>query len=487
MSKKLPPADAFFLLTESDNTPNQIGVLCRFKLPKGKTNKFILDLVNEFSEYQPTAAPWNLKLAGGVGSKLAPAWEPAAYVEMDYHLRHAALPQPGGERELAVLISRIHSIPLDHNRPMWECHVIEGLADGTFAVYMKMHHALVDGVAGSRIISRWMSPDPKATHKPVWMMKKPSSGKRPDQAAQARATLAKQLTKPAKSMATVLGAVRESVRGSRSKVKGLVAPYSAPTSIFNRAVGPQRRVSTVDLDIDRLLAIGKAMGGTLNDVVMAISGGAVRSYLLEQNALPNKPLTAQVPVSLKTKDDQGGGNALGMILASMATHEADPADRFATVRQSMKAGKALMSEMSVAEVTAYASMMMLPYTIGQMTGIGNRAAKPAYSMVISNVPGPKEVRYVNGAECISMHPVSFIMQGQALNITLFTYADKLSFIFTACSQSLPNVQKLVPHTIAAMEELEAAAGIKAPKKKSPAAPRKKAAARKVTAKTNAEK
>lgn len=482
MAKPLAPGDAFFLMVESDETPNHVGILSRFSLPKGKDKTFILDMVRGFREHQPKDEPFNLVLADRKITAPLPAWEKSAHVDIDYHLRHSALPQPGTERELAVLISRLHSIPLDHSRPMWECHVIEGLENDQFAIYAKMHHALVDGVAGARMVARWMSTDIKAgKFEPWWAM--PKAARKPRSADASSAATAQslidQFKTPAKAASNVFGALTESVKGQRSKkIKGLVAPYSAPNSMLNCAVGPQRRVSTIDFDIQRLLTLGKTLGGTLNDVVMTICGTALRSYLLEQNDLPNKPLTAQVPVSIRAGDDQGGGNAISMLLSSLATDEVDTIRRFEKVKQSMTAGKTLLRGMSKSEITTYTSLLMLPFTLGQTVGIGNRSARPMFNVVISNVPGPKEKRYLNGAECVSMHPVSFVMQGQALNITLFSYGDVLSFVYIACRESLPSVQRLVNHTQAAVEELEKAAGIKPAK---PAAAKKKAPAKRKTA------
>ncbi len=461
-NRVLAPSDAFFLLIESDKTPSQIGVLARMKLPQGAGKDFILDMVEGFRKYQPSAAPFNLKLAKRTASKPMYAWEQVDSVDIDYHLRHSALPQPGGERELAVLISRLHSIPLDHSRPMWECHVIEGLEDNCFAIYSKMHHALIDGVAGARLMAHWMGqtkPEVLPDFVPFWAMSQPKR-KRSDSDYAAHSIpylrfLASRVTKPFKSAAGVFSATLESILGKHSrKHPGLVAPYSAPDSILNKAVGPQRRVSTVEFSTQRLIDIGKKQGRTLNDVVMTICGGALRSYLLELDALPEKSLLAQVPVSFRPKDDAGGGNAIGMVLASLGTDEADTLTRFDKVTQSMRAGKALLSNLDATQIAAYSALMTLPFTLGQMTGTGNRSRHPMYNVVISNVPGPKERRYLNGAEVTSVHPISFVTQGQALNISLFTYADKITFVFTACRESLPSVQRLVDHTSKALEMLE---------------------------------
>jgi len=463
MTETLSLGDAFFLLTESANTPNQVGVLVRLKLPEGAGKSFVADLVQRLRQYPAEQAPFNLRLAKGYLSAVAPAWETAENVDLNYHLRHSALPYPGTERELAVLISRLHSIPVDHHRPMWEFHVIEGLDNNSFALYMKMHHSLIDGVAGARMISRWTSksPDRDENFAPLWAVPLPSAAVRdnaPDPAAQVH-NMFTQIANPLTSAIGVIGAAVRTVRGSRSRsLKGLVGPYQCPETVLNVAVGPQRRVSTVNFEVERVRAIGKALGGTINDVVMAVSGGALRSYLLELGALPDQSLTSQVPVSFRDKGDNGAGNSIGMVLASLATNQADPRKRFDMVKQSMASAKSLLSDMDGNQITAYSGALTLPFAIGQMTGLGNRSQFPMFNVVISNVRGPQEKRYLDGAEVLSIQPISFVLQGQALNITLFTYADEISFVYTACLESLPGVQKLVPHTQSALEELEQVAG-----------------------------
>ncbi len=463
MTESLSLGDAFFLLTESANTPNQVGVLVRLKLPDDAGRSFVGDLVKSLREYPVSQPPFNRRLAKGYLSAVAPAWETAAYVDLDYHLRHSALPYPGTERELAVLISRLHSIPVDHHRPMWEFHVIEGLDNDSFALYMKMHHSLIDGVAGARLISRWTSKSPERvdSYPPFWAMRRARAAEHepaPDSAAQVH-NMFEQIANPLASAIGVIGATVRTVRGSRSRsLKGLVGPYECPETVLNVAVGPQRRVSTVSFKTSRVRAVAKALGGTLNDVVMAVSGGALRGYLLELGALPDQSLTSQVPVSFRAKGDDRAGNSIGMVLASLGTNRADPLDRFETVKQSMSSAKTLLSDMDGTQITAYSAALTLPFAIGQMTGLGNTSHFPMFNVVISNVPGPQEKRYLNGAEVISIQPISFVLQGQALNITLFTYADEISFVYTACLESLPGVQKLVPHTQTALEELESVAG-----------------------------
>jgi WS/DGAT/MGAT family acyltransferase len=454
----LNPGDSFFLVTESDNTPNQVGVLVRIKLPKGAPKSYVADMVKHFQQFPVEESPFNKKLApNSIGDPL-PSWEIEKDVDLDYHLRHSALPYPGGERELAKLISRLHSIPLDHARPMWEIHAIEGLEDDCFAIYSKMHHALVDGVAGSKMVARWtsVSPEVDENFKPLWAQPKATRTKRA-KAKAATPSLRDQIAAPMKAAAGVATATWDTLLGGRWKgTPGLVSPYTAPETILNVPVGPARRVSIVEFKTERLKNVANELGGTLNDAVMAICGGALRGYLQEQNALPEKRLVGQVPVSIRPKDGPDEGNAIGVILANLGTDIADPIERFKAVNQSMSAGKTMLRSMSVPQITAYAALVTLPFTIGQITGIGNRRQKPMANVVVSNVPGPQEKRYLNGAEVLNISPISFIMQGQALNITQFSYDDRISFVYIACHKSLPSVQKLVPHTEQALLDLEEA-------------------------------
>lgn len=458
MPKAMPPGDSFWLMIESENTPSQVGVLVRAKLPKGASKSYVGDMVKQFRQHPVKQGPFNKKLAPKSLTNPLPSWEIEKDVDLDYHLRHSALPYPGGERELAQLISRLHSIPLDHARPMWEIHVIEGLEDDCFAVYSKMHHSLADGVAGSKMVARWTSTtaDVDEDFLPLWAQEPTKRAPR-SAPVPTSTSLMQQVTDPLKSMAGVASATWGSLFTARGKNKnGLIAPYSAPNTPLNVAVGPARRVSIVEFKTERLKKVAKALDGTLNDVVMAMCGGALRDYLIEQNALPKKRLVGQVPVSIRPKNDPGEGNAIGMILSSLGTDIADPIDRFNAIKQSMTAGKTLLHSMNKEQITAYAALLNLPFTIGQMTGIGNRNHNPISNVVISNVPGPQEKRYLNGAEVLNISPISFIMQGQALNITQFSYDDRISFVYIACRKSLPSVQKLVPHTEQALKDLEAA-------------------------------
>ena len=458
MKKKLNATDAFFLQVERLESPMHIANLVRLKLPEGKGQEEILRLVENMRRHPVNQPPFNFKLEKKPLAKVNPAWVTDKDIDLDYHLRHSALPQPGGERELAVLISRLHSIPLDHSRPLWECHVIEGFADGSFALYVKMHHALIDGVAGARMLQRTMSTQPRPDgFIPFWALPPERREARPGSDDAPLTLFIKQFGLQLRSLPRVTGSLAKLMRSSKNRdLPGLMAPYSAPECVLNGPISPQRRVSTQDFAMDAIKGVARAADATINDVVMAICAGALRSYLSELGELPREPLVAQVPVSIRPEGGGDEGNAISSILASLATDCTDVRQRFTQIQASMADGKSLLSRMSKTELANYSALLMAPFAVGQMIGIGNRRRRPMYNIVISNVPGPRETLYLSEAEIVSSHPVSLIFQGQALNITIFSYADTLSLVYTACRKSLPHVQRLVAFAEQAFADLQQA-------------------------------
>lgn len=453
MAKRLNLADAFFLNAESRDAYMHVAMLHRYQLPADAGPNWVAEQVERMQAFPVDQAPFNLRLKPGVIGKVAPAWEVDSHIDIDYHLRHAALPRPGGERELGILISRLHSQPLDKNRPLWECTLIEGLQDGTFALYFKIHHALMDGMSGSRTMSRCLSPDPLARGMPAFWAMPPlprsSSG------------IPKAIVKSAQALArpTVLSVLAQALSAwyrmfRAAPESGLVGPYRSPDCALNAIVSPQRRFATQSVAIARMKRIGDAAGGTLNDVVLAACAGALRRYLLELDDLPTKPLVASIPVSLRTREEAGEGNGISLALSSLATQIADTRERFDAIKASMQANKSLLSTLSKPAMTLYTNLLMAPFMIGQMTGLAARTHRPMYNTMISNVPGPTEVLYMNGARLMSAYPVSLIFNGQSLNITILSYDGQMHFGFTACRVALPHVQKIAVYLNEALVDLE---------------------------------
>lgn len=255
------------------------------------------------------------------GALINLGWSTDADVDLGYHARRSALPAPGRVRELLELTSRLHSNLLDRHRPLWETHVIEGLRDGRFAIYSKMHHALVDGVSGLTLMRQPMTTDPiEGKLRTAW------SPATQHTAIKRRRGRLQQL---GGMLGSVAGLAPSTLRLARSALieQQLTLPFGAPHTMLNVAVGGARRCAAQSWPLDRVKAVKDAAGVSLNDVVLAMCAGALREYLDDNDALPDTPLVAMVPVSLRTDRDSVGGNMVGAVLCNLATHLDDPADR----------------------------------------------------------------------------------------------------------------------------------------------------------------
>lgn len=479
--KRLKPMDAAWLYVDTVDTPMQVACMAIFSIPDDAPEGFLRSLVAQMRTVQTFASPFNLKLHSPKAKAFVPAWVEDYKIDLDYHLRHSALPAPGGERELGILVSRLHSHPLDFNRPLWEMHVIEGLEHNRFALYLKMHHSLVDGVGGMRMLQRMLSPDPDAgTLAPPWAVG--SGAGRLSGARRERKDAKTQLLELAEgaraqfgiapTVAKALGhVVRQSVRGG-NPAEGM--PYSGPRSALNAKVSAQRRFATQHYSLDRVRAVAKAADVSINDVFLGLCSAALRRYLVEINALPNKPLTAGVPVSVRPADDQNAGNAISFIIANLNTQYADPLERLRAIRESTQIAKEHLQALPKAGIDSYTLIYMAPFMLQLIAGLGGKL-KPMFNVTISNVPGPNQTLYFNGARMEQIYPVSLLMHGQALNITSVSYAGQFNIGFTGCRDALPHVQRIAVHTGEALEELEELLGLVKPRKVAGAAKRVKKA------------
>lgn len=435
----------------------QVGMLATFSLPEDAGPSYLADLMDRWREHRHFEPPFNYVLHG----HLVPHWErvPDEAIDLDYHVRHSALPGPGGERELGILVSRLHSARMDRRYPLWECHLIEGLQGDRWSLYMKVHHSQIDGVGGIRLLRRTLSVDPDARGMlPPWAIgvRGPDqSGLRKDTGkAGERAAGGSKLA----STRDVVGAVgrtyRDSLLGGDSN--GRAVPWRAPRSMLNQPISTPRRFATQQYDIPRLRALGSALGGSLNDVFLAICGGALRRYLLEHDALPGASLTANVPVSVRTGAGASVGNAITFLQAQLATDVADPLERFRAIRDSTRKGKDRLPTVGSAAMDAYTAAVMAPFLGQAMLRLGGRGPTP-WNVVTSNVPGPAEPRYVDGSRLEEYYPLSLLFHGQALNITAVSYADSFNIGFTGCRDTLPHLQRIAVYSGEALDELEAAA------------------------------
>ncbi|MBW3661795.1 MAG: wax ester/triacylglycerol synthase family O-acyltransferase [Actinobacteria bacterium] len=453
-------SDAGWLLIEERERPMHVGGLMLFQLPDDAPPDLVRRVVRSAREHDEVRPPFDHKLARPYGLAGLYHWVEDE-VELDYHFRHLALPEPGRIRELLSLVSVLHANLLDRHRPLWEMYLFENIEGGRVGVYTKIHHAMLDGVAAIRQVLASFTPDADSRDlPPPWAT--PVGGQTTAGAMDGgwsplgqAASLVRQVTDGITSTVTVARAITEQlVRAQRDAAE--VAPFQAPPSMLNAKLTPARRFVAQSYDLERIRGVSKTLGATINDVVMAMCAGALRRYLATHDALPDKPLIALVPVSFR-RDDSASGNAISLVPANLATHIEDPEARLDLIRSSMDRAKARLRDMSPTELIEYGLLMTAPILIGQLTGLAGRI-RPTYNLVISNVPGPDQPLYWNGVPMTGMYPLSLLTDGQAINITQTSYAGSMEFGVTADRRALPSIQRLIDHLEEALVELEAVAG-----------------------------
>jgi diacylglycerol O-acyltransferase / wax synthase len=470
--RRLSPVDAAWLAIESRDTPMHVGGLFELTLPADAPEDYLQALFARMRAARAVPPPWNLKLVEAplIGSRL-PVMREIHDVDLDYHVRHSALPHPGGQRELGMLVSRLHSNELDMHRPLWEVHLIEGLERDRFAIYSKIHHSLVDGVSAMRLIMRALSSDPKEPGTPsFWTVPEGAREPRPDAPDDSSGPLGAPLSLLREGASVAAGLSRAGLDLALAAVDGrpLQAPYQAPESVLGERITGQRRFATQQYDFERVKSVARASGCTLNDVVLYLSGSALRRYLAEHAHLPDRTLTAGIPVNLRDAADESmGGTSIAFMIAELGTNVADPLERLQTVARSTAEAKRHLSRLPSEARTSYTLILNAPYIAGLVLGLGGHAPVP-FSVGISNVPGPTAPLYMDGSRMDSLFPLSLLTHGNALNITCVSYAGTLNFGFTGARDTIPHLQRLAIYMGEALEEIEELVGAtRAPAGRSP--------------------
>ncbi|MGQ0622605.1 MAG: WS/DGAT/MGAT family O-acyltransferase [Panacagrimonas sp.] len=447
----LSTSDALFLLLEGRRHPMHVAGLQLYSMPEGAGPEFARELAQQCRDAAQPVPPFSRAPVRRLGRW---HWQEDTQFDIDYHLRHSALPHPGRIRELLELVSRLHGTLQDRTHPLWEMNIIEGLNDGRVATYLKLHHSMFDGVGAMRTIIAAHSTDPDARNlPPIWARAKVKRTQEAQAQPKSTAGLIDSLKDGRQSLTGITRGLWDIVRKSGINPAD-VTPFQAPPSILNPTITGARRVATQSWSLARLKALSKKAGVTLNDVVLTVCSGALREYLLSQGALPEKSLVAMVPVSVRSADGPAEGNQVAMMLVDLATDAADPVRRLRRIAASSRTAKERMSQMSRAEQVAYMLTVGLPLPVSSATRTYH--IRPPFNVVISNVPGPDKPMYWNGARLDEFYPVSLLFDGQALNITLTSYCDQLSFGFVGCRTALPHLQRLLEHTSQAIEKIEAA-------------------------------
>lgn len=461
--KQLSGLDAAFLYLETPEMPMHVGSLHLYERPAGARGDFAQAVRKHIAARMHLASVFTRRLASMPLNLAAPVWVDAEEVDLEFHVRKHRLPRPGGPAQLEACVGRLHSALMDRSRPLWEFHVIEGLKDGHVGVYAKVHHAAIDGQAGVALANAILdlSPVPREV---------PPPRRRPARAAPtARALLGTAVSRQLSQYARLVGLLPQAARAARDLAGKALEERKrgdadrtrnwqlGPRTSLNTSIGGARAFATASVPLADIRAIGHAFGASINDVVLALCAGALRGHLERHGELPDKPLIAAVPVSLRAAGDATSNNQASMTLVNLHTDIADPVRRLAAIVASTGAMKEQLEHTRNVLPTDFPTLGA-PWLIGGLAALYGRAhlaerLPTVANVAISNVPGPQVPLYMAGARMLTYHPVSIVVHGIALNITVESYNGSMEFGFTACAKALPDLRTLASRTTRAFAEL----------------------------------
>jgi WS/DGAT/MGAT family acyltransferase len=479
--RQLTSLDAQFLALETPRQSGHVGALAVLDpstRPNGRLE--LADVHNMLAERLPLLPPFRWRLKPVPLGLDYPYWIDDPDFDLEYHVREIGLAPPPTDAKLADQVARIFSRPLDRARPLWELYLIHGLQDGNVGLLTKIHHAAVDGLSGAEILSVILDLTPEGREPPP-------DNSRPDREPSDLEMLGRGLlgaprylgrvvqglpsTLPnleetpifndipgAKLVGRTSSALVRALRRRESRVLERTT-LSRPRTSFNGRVSPHRRFAFGQLSLDEVKAVKNAYGYTVNDVVVAICAGAVRRWLVEHDELPDEPLVTQVPISVRTSEQQGTfGNRVGMMSVPLFTNEADPVERLRLTHEALRAAKELHRALP-ADLLQDATQFIPPAVFAQASRVTFSLAatrKPIWNLVVSNVPGPQFPLYCVGAQMLAHYPVSVITDGMGLNITVMSYWGHLDFGIVADREQMRDLWKLIGWLQESLEELRPA-------------------------------
>ena len=464
--QRLTGLDATFLYLETPSIHMHVASTAVFDpstVPGGYSYEKVVELVESRLHLLP---PFRRRLKEVPFQLHHPLWIEDPDFDIENHVHRAALPAPGGADELADFAADIFSRPLDRSKPLWEMYVVEGLEHGHIASITKTHHAAIDGVSGAELTVNLLDLQPEPTEVPP-----PETPWQPDRipsdaelVAYALNSLARQPLKAAKAVRrTTLAAVNIRRRNRLPDTVPPPAPFSAPYTPFNVAIDARRRFAFTEISLDEVKMVKNALGGTVNDVVLALCAGALRNYLLGKGVLPEKGLVAMVPISVRADNEKGDmGNRVSSMLTGLATDIEDPVERLhlisAGTRDAKEQDKAIGAD-TLTDWTEFAAPALAARAarLYSRTKVADRVKRPLLNVTISNVPGPPFPLYCAGSRMVALSPMGPIADGAALNITVMSYMGSMYFGLVAGRDAVPDVWDLAHGLNQALDDLKKAA------------------------------
>jgi len=463
MSKPIPPLDLMFLLTETADSPKHVSALMTFDAPAAGARMPLHELVRAFRAATPVA-PFTyvpeFPLTG------APRWKAAATVDLVRHVHHVALPAGAGEDALLELVQRLHETVMDRSRPGFEVFFIEGLAGGGFAVFVRLHHAIVDGASAMALLLASMNEAASAKRiEPFFAVQLSAARPRPPKSLLDRVTA---LQKTARSQTAAVagltvGLVKKSLGRLLGAGKAGSEPFSAPRTPLNEKLRTPRSIATLSLPLGEMKAAGKAFGGTLNDVAVTVVDAGLQRYLAGLGRTSARPLVVMCPISLREPGDKEATTKVTAMFVPLGPESLPVAERMRTTMAHAAAAKDELRRMSKDTAMLYAiAAFGLAEAEAELSHRSPAPTKPLANFVLSNVPGSATPLYLGGARMTGMYPISAIAAGMGLNVTLASYAGAMDFGFVGNGVALPRLAELARHTREAFDELKAAAAVLQP-------------------------
>lgn len=468
--KPLSGLDGSFLHLETAATPMHVGSLHRFEPPPGGAAQFRNAIRQMLAERLPRTPVLRRKLATMPLQFANPVWIDDPAVNLDDHVRSVTLPMPGGQAELKDCIGELHAQLLDRERPLWMLYVINGLADGQAAFYVKIHHAVLDGSAGVALAHALFDSEARPAATPAAPTRRARTAPPPGVLSLAAAAVQHdaaqylKLVRHLPAAARLLGGLAKQALGARGEASGESALRRSlalgPKTALNVQITGERRFAAISLPLDALKQIATANDAKLNDVVLALCSGALRRYFAHRGGVPEKSLIAAMPISLREAGNAEFTTKATMAVVSLATQIADPLARLRTIREATGAVKAVAKRAESILPTDFPSIG-LPWVLGGLAALYGRSTlanriPPIANLVISNVPGPTAPLYCCGARMIDYWPISIVEHGLGLNITVMSYAGQLGFGITSARIAMPQPQKLADALRQSFDELCAA-------------------------------
>ena len=463
-AQKLTALDASFLHLESPNNHMHIGGVAIFgPSPLGTGAKLYKGLLKAIEPRLDIVPRYRQKIALVPLSLDVPVWVDDANFDIENHVLRAALPKPGGDREMQNFVARVFSRPLDRRRPLWEMYIVEGLPEGKWALLTKTHHALVDGISSLELVTVLMDTDPEVSsngRKSSWSPKEAPSSL--DLVVE---SMRERLARPARLISTVRGVVEkrsqiaDALRDTASGIAVMAQTMrNASSTVLNGKVGPSRKYTYSRFPLEDFRAVKNHFGGTINDVVLASVAGGLRHYLEARGVDPedkDEALQALCPVSIRdTGEKTALGNRLAMLLVKLPIEEEDPAKRMAKVKETVDNLKHRKQAVGADFLLNLAGFS--PPTLHAMVARSS-ISQIGFNLVVTNVPGPQFPLYFQGAKMIEAFPIAFLYDKQRLAIAIFSYCGWLNFGYLVDAQGIRDVNKLAKSIERGFQELLAAA------------------------------